>query len=1766
MNKGLKRTVALTLCFTMVATSGIVSNAAETEGTEEYNTIIDYGAVAEDIKESFPVPKENVEVVENIEKLDAKDTVDKDSDSAFRSCRLIIYSTDDMEFEDAADEIKDVQRLDDFYIVEYISPTNTEEAYNFYVSLGYEVEVDEIKDAPEGVENKDVNDNEVESTRIAATDRDKDTKDVKKIKKDEVVVAVLDTGLNNGEEIFNEKMVEGKNFIDDSSDYNDVNGHGTAMSKIILENQDKKLKGKTYIMPIKILNDDGYGTTLSAYKGIKYAIEKKVDVINLSASGVGKSKLLTSAINEAYNNGIPVIVSAGNDNKNIEEYTPANVKSAFTISASYEYENNYYKEVYSNFGMGTDYTTTGKYEYVRNIDGEEVITKINGTSVSAAFVTGYVALLKRMALSDEDDNNDILSVADVNASLEQSVLPLENKEKFGKGFLKRENIKLSYGNNEDEKLNVDVITDEDLDENIIIGEDVSWITNRDVRVRGLQGNWGVQVYINDDGSHTNVGASSVVGPNTGNGGVYVPQYFDGNGGGTIYVNKISDSEVQIYYDHCNITHCTPWISIYAYDDNKYHITNIRREEPVAGHWNSAQTQTDEEHYKPDEYYGNWVDVYCGIGAREFGDGVACVDDFVIDYEVKPYIVTYNTNGGLWNNGTMDYISCEYDTYSGLNGFGLAVGLTEVPKREGYIFKGWYFTEGNSFNPNDWAIANKNVFTDIVDYANRYPDLYNLYAKYDYNAGDLIYHMWNCGFYEGRTIADHPANMLDNINAFSNNYDYYRQILPPGKGIVNTGSADVAGKWILAHAIWEEEPGFSVTYKPEGGAWKTDKGDYTDDFSIPYNIFGYNGMFGWVGCDAPKKKGYIFKGWYFVNDDGSPAHYESKHGITDWIDYYNRYPDLKKVFTVDGMISIRDLNTHMHEYGISEGRSVAGHPAYYNDTPDLKYDDYKQLLTGKQRMTNMCSEGAYPFVLANQHIIAYAVWEEGEGDYNIHYDYNNGYGDENDQPVDFGEVKQFDNTPDRYTSATVYFNSAGGGSVPSIKTVKDFLGWDSDTDMNLSYQTYQRSGSSALDKAWNTARYYNENSDVYKSASNIYDGIFAINDYLTSGMAKGRTHAGSGDENNKSNYYVAGKDFKDLTKEDGTVINMTGKWKYRSFTLPSAPSAPADSYFAGWQGPDGAVRQPGEIYTPENDANITFTAIWVSSRPSEHHYNVVYIYNNGWGTTASDTYLHTWTDYHYKWHPGSSGSYTDKNGNTHHWSSPGWWESKTYEGDVGHVRYPTPPEPRTATLHFNDSEIFDYADLNIDVKTKKRFDGWNHRYFGGESFKDWTYEGGTVVLNGYWTRLASPLPTPTKPEYDFIGWEGPDGTIYKPGSTYTPKDDEDVTFTAIWRRNCGQVNYKPNGATTNNSAKERGKLYNDILDDTKTRLDSNYNTMSGAAYGDEFHEDGYVSRTEKVADNVETTTYYLTHDGDILNTKGDSHKMYSFQGWAPVSYAKRPEANDVLYDGITKFMNIFYDAEAVGTLGYKTRPKNISQLRDIVRNIVSLRSDNISAWNKRDKGNWYDDIEKHGIVDMYATWDEYPIIETVSFNLTQDEIKNLSDDMIYDHIKVTDTEDGKVGRNNIQFIYDKNQLKKLVEQYTGYGSITVMATDSVGNTTKKVIMIGLNNTKPVKLEDQGYARFISKEAYYKKYGDGGLVPHSVWYDNEDYKNEIIKTFANTESNTPVQDWYYTHEQVLETQQWIKNNGFGKVKRENALEYFYDNFKSKGCLRSDSLGIT
>jgi len=205
-------------------------------------------------------------------------------------------------------------------------------------------------------------------------------------------IAFIDTGISNeAKEIYNDRIIDTYNSINNNDDVIDNHGHGTQMVSIVSGNGEKGVWGiapKSKIMIIKAIGDEGSENPDSIIKAIDYAISKEVDIINMSFGSFVTNPDIQKKIEVAIKNNITVVASTG-DYGNKDTLFPANMKGVVSVQAKnkrgtvWEHSNTSENDIVAFPGVDISCLT---------LDNEKV--KMNGTSQATAIASGYIALLR----------------------------------------------------------------------------------------------------------------------------------------------------------------------------------------------------------------------------------------------------------------------------------------------------------------------------------------------------------------------------------------------------------------------------------------------------------------------------------------------------------------------------------------------------------------------------------------------------------------------------------------------------------------------------------------------------------------------------------------------------------------------------------------------------------------------------------------------------------------------------------------------------------------------------------------------------------------------------------------------------------------------------------------------------------------------------------------------------------------------------------------------------------------------------------------------------------------------------------------------------------------------------------------------------------------------------------------------------------------------------------------------------------------------------
>jgi len=213
-------------------------------------------------------------------------------------------------------------------------------------------------------------------------------------------IAVVDTGVAITHEDLIDKVVDGYNFVADSTDVQDDEGHGTIVASIAAAetNNGVGLAGtcwKAKIMPVKVLDNEGLGTYLAIGAGIKYAVDNDARVITLGFTGTKDSFILRDACQYAFENNCLVVAPSGNDGDAAVSYPAAYDEYCLAVGASDAKDQ---RASWSNYGPQLDVVAPGVWVYGAAYDPDtptdlRSYVQVNGTSFAVPYVSGAIALL-----------------------------------------------------------------------------------------------------------------------------------------------------------------------------------------------------------------------------------------------------------------------------------------------------------------------------------------------------------------------------------------------------------------------------------------------------------------------------------------------------------------------------------------------------------------------------------------------------------------------------------------------------------------------------------------------------------------------------------------------------------------------------------------------------------------------------------------------------------------------------------------------------------------------------------------------------------------------------------------------------------------------------------------------------------------------------------------------------------------------------------------------------------------------------------------------------------------------------------------------------------------------------------------------------------------------------------------------------------------------------------------------------------------------------
>lgn len=208
-----------------------------------------------------------------------------------------------------------------------------------------------------------------------------------------ITIAVVDSGIYFNHEDFVGVLLQGYDFVQNDPIPQDERGHGTHVTGIISAVTNNNIGiasvtwGLTKIMPLRVFDASGVGTSLNVAKAFVYAVDHGAKIINFSGGSRNPSDVIYQAVRYAYDNDVVIVCAAGNDGMRSIDY-PAAYSETIAVGAV---DVRLQRASYSNYGPGLDFVAPGDSICSTYLNNTYVY--LDGTSMATPHVTGVIALM-----------------------------------------------------------------------------------------------------------------------------------------------------------------------------------------------------------------------------------------------------------------------------------------------------------------------------------------------------------------------------------------------------------------------------------------------------------------------------------------------------------------------------------------------------------------------------------------------------------------------------------------------------------------------------------------------------------------------------------------------------------------------------------------------------------------------------------------------------------------------------------------------------------------------------------------------------------------------------------------------------------------------------------------------------------------------------------------------------------------------------------------------------------------------------------------------------------------------------------------------------------------------------------------------------------------------------------------------------------------------------------------------------------------------------
>jgi hypothetical protein len=176
----------------------------------------------------------------------------------------------------------------------------------------------------------------------------------------------------------------------DTSCANDVQGHGTHCAGTV-GGKDYGVAAGATLHAVKILTDSGGGSLSWFVESLNWVVQNGVTpaIVSASLGGSGNYQFVTDGVTNTVQNGVVVVVAAGNSNHDACGDTPAHIQAAITVGATRQDDRRAY---FSSWGACLDIFAPGFSVKSAGVSSDTSYSIKSGTSMACPHVAGAAAL------------------------------------------------------------------------------------------------------------------------------------------------------------------------------------------------------------------------------------------------------------------------------------------------------------------------------------------------------------------------------------------------------------------------------------------------------------------------------------------------------------------------------------------------------------------------------------------------------------------------------------------------------------------------------------------------------------------------------------------------------------------------------------------------------------------------------------------------------------------------------------------------------------------------------------------------------------------------------------------------------------------------------------------------------------------------------------------------------------------------------------------------------------------------------------------------------------------------------------------------------------------------------------------------------------------------------------------------------------------------------------------------------------------------------